>query len=426
MPDSRWDYELVNPSATGFERLSASTEAAIDTIMSSVAGFITNPVSYTGRGGADVQIAAFEPGSVIQRSHGYYPGVPVYRGDTWLDAGHRDAGLKGSHNYFIAMHEIGHALGLKHPHDSAPGLPKMSSFRDTTEFTVMSYNETADRPQTFMQYDVAALQYMYGADFGTNATNTVYRWNPSTGELSVNGAGQGQTHGSKIFLTVWDGGGVDTYDFSQFTGNASIDLAAGGVSKVSEAQLARGVDGKKVAGNVYNAFQYQGKLESLIENANGGSGSDRISGNDVRNELRGNNGNDELFGRGGNDVLIGGNGDDNLEGGAGNDTLDGGEGYDFANYFNASSGVVASLANQSRNRGEASGDRYTSIEALGGSQHADTLYGDANGNNLYRHNGNDELHGEGGRDWMVGGAGHDLLVGGAGSDWLTGSAGEDI
>ena len=30
-----------------------------------------------------------------------------------------------------------------------------------------------------------------------------------------------------IFMTVWDGGGSDTYDFGDFTGGLTIDLRAG-------------------------------------------------------------------------------------------------------------------------------------------------------------------------------------------------------
>ena len=236
LPDSRSDYESANPSASGFQRLSIQNEDAVHAIMGSVAGYVNTGISYAGRDKADVQVAGFKPGSVIARSHGYYPGVPMYGGDTWLDTKSYSDFRKGTYGYFLTMHELGHSLGLKHPHDSADRLPRMSALRDSTEFTVMSYNDTVDRPQTFMQYDIAALQAMYGADFTANNGSTYYTWNSSSGQMYVNGQGQGETYKSRIFLTVWDGGGVDTYDMSNFSEGALIDLSPGGFSRFSRSR----------------------------------------------------------------------------------------------------------------------------------------------------------------------------------------------
>jgi len=67
-------------------------------------------------------------------------------------------------------------------------------------------------------------------------------------------------------------------------------------------------------GNIANAQiapgSVAGEARSLIENANGGTGNDAITGNFVANVLNGNNGNDTLRGNGGNDTMDGGNGDD--------------------------------------------------------------------------------------------------------------------
>jgi serralysin len=408
LPDSRADYEWVNPSADGYKSLSAETEVAVHAIMAAVGGFVSTGIAYAGRSEANIKVAAFEPNSVIQRSHGYYPGVPVYGGDTWLTTGTSTAVMKGSYNYFMAMHELGHSLGLKHSHDSAPGIPRMSIHRDSTEYTVMSYNDTTDRPQTFMQYDIAALQVMYGADFTTNSENSYYTWSNLSGQMYINGQGQGETYKMRIFLTIWDGGGVDTYDMSNFSEGALIDLSPGGFSRFSRSQLADKTTYTKVNGNVYNAFQFQGDSRSLIENAYGGSGKDEIRGNAARNELKGNGDDDVLEGRGGADVLHGGTG------------------YDFAVYWNASSGVTASLANAWRNTGEAAGDSYTAIEGLQGSDHADTLEGNSANNDLHGRAGNDRLYGLDGRDFLSGGAGDDRLYGGAGADWLHGGNGFDI
>ena len=109
-------------------------------------------------------------------------------------------------------------------------------------------------------------------------------------------------------------------------------------------------------------------------------------------------GNDVIDGLAGDDILFGDSGDDFLNGGLGADALNGGAGVDYADYFFATTGVVASLANPASNTGEAAGDTYTSIERLRGSAFNDTLTGDANNNTLIGGLGADTLDGGGNFD----------------------------
>jgi serralysin len=168
-----------------------------------------------------------------------------------------------------------------------------------------------------MMLDIAALQHLYGADFGANAGDTVYAWEPGAG---------------RIFETVWDGGGVDTYDLSAYASDLRLSLAPGGHSTFDAAQLARlggGPNGGLAAGNVFNALLHRGDPRSLIENARGGSGHDAIAGNSGPNVLVGNGGGDRLSGGGGGDMLSGGPGNDVLRGGEAGDRLRGGIGADL-------------------------------------------------------------------------------------------------
>jgi serralysin len=102
----------------------------------------------------------------------------------------------------IVLHELGHSLGLKHPHDSGGALPNMSGEHGSSEYTVMSYGHTWDHPQSYMQYDIAALQELYGADFTINGGNIVYTWSSQTGGAFVNRFGQGTSVINKVFMTI--------------------------------------------------------------------------------------------------------------------------------------------------------------------------------------------------------------------------------
>lgn len=61
-------------------------------------------------------------------------------------------------------HEIGHALGLKHPgaYNANDSGPFLSAEEDSTRNTVMSYDFAGDDATSLRPYDIAALQYIYG------------------------------------------------------------------------------------------------------------------------------------------------------------------------------------------------------------------------------------------------------------------------
>jgi serralysin len=260
-----------------------------------------------------------------------------------------------------------------------------------------------------MMYDIAALQHLYGPNYTTNSGDSVYGWSPSTGEMFINGAGQGAPGANRIFMTVWDGGGTDTYDLSNYGSALTIDLRPGQWTTTSPAQLAKlHFNGSQIAvGNIANALLHAGSWLAIIENAKGGWGPDTIIGNQAPNTLWGNAGNDALFGGNSNDMLFGG---------LGADYLVGGNGFDLAGYGDATSGLIADLRYIGVNNGEAFGDSYISIEGVAGSAFADSLRGDDLDNLIYGQNGGDALYGRGGNDALVGGVGADILDGGPGID----------
>jgi hypothetical protein len=95
-----------------------------------------------------------------------------YIGDTYLYLDNNEGvewGMfdpkPGTFGYQAILHEIGHALGLKHPHE---GTYKLSTETDNTSNTIMSYVNSQAGPNDyhteFKPYDVKALQWIYGTD----------------------------------------------------------------------------------------------------------------------------------------------------------------------------------------------------------------------------------------------------------------------
>jgi hypothetical protein len=248
---------------------------------------------------------------------GYFPWFDARGGDIWFNTDLEANNLiLGDGVWDTVLHEIGHATGLKHGHE-IDGFGAVPSAFDFIDYTVMTYRryengpttistEWFGRPQTLMMLDIAALQTMYGANYNTQSGDTVYRWNPSTGQMSINGVMQAAPGANRIFMTVWDGNGSDTYDLSNYTTNLNIDLTPGGKSIFADAQLSI-VDidsNRKATGNVFNALLFNNDERSLIENAIGGSGNDNLTGNSAANVMRGNAGNDAVNGGAGIDSAV--------------------------------------------------------------------------------------------------------------------------
>lgn len=149
--------------------------------------------------------------------------------------------------------------------------------------------------------------------------------------MFIDGIGQERPTNSKIFLTLWDGNGVDTYDLRNYSTGVTVDLRPGAFSTFSRSQLADVEESSGVVyapGNIANALLYQGDTRSMIERAIGGKGNDRLIGNGIDNRLSGGAGNDVLSGSSGDDELIGNSGSDRIVGGADEDWLYGGHGAD--------------------------------------------------------------------------------------------------
>lgn len=256
--------------------------------------------------GQEVAGAAFFPDADYVESHVYSSDLdrsnyPEPEGDLFFDNDDEPFQYMGpgGAGFTILLHEIGHALGLKHPFDDGDNFrPTFEDLgiesRDRMRYTVMSY-DIAQPPygpegfaETIMPLDILAIQHIYGANMSYRAGDDRYVLDNDS------------------FRTIWDAGGRDVLTAASWSrpGGVQIDLQAG--------EFSGHLDGQKRMAIAYGV---------TIENAIGSAGDDVLFGNAAANTIAGRVGADALFGRAGNDVLRGGAGSDRLEGGAGNDVL---------------------------------------------------------------------------------------------------------
>ena len=299
----------------------ASVPGYASTSLGAVASFTNEAFTDAGTGAASIMLASSsEPAT----SETYTPGAAVQSGDVWFGQtfdGSPTLDLRnparGNYAYFSIIHELGHALGLKHGNETGgvanQALPAATNDVEYSLMTYASYLGSPAQyitcgpdsyPQTYMMNDIAALQYLYGANFSAVGPTT-YRWDPATGESFINGVSQGKPSGNKVFQTIWNGDGKEaTYDFSQYASGVQVNLNPGAFSMTAAAQLADLGDGHSAQGNIYNALQYQNDPRSLIANAFGGNGNDVIAGNAADNLLKGGLGVNAIDGGGGANTAL--------------------------------------------------------------------------------------------------------------------------
>ena len=144
-------------------------------------------------------------------------------------------------------------------------------------------------------------------------------------------------------------------------------------------------------------------------------------------QVEGSSSADSLTGHGGPDVFRGGGGDDLLDGRGGGDILDGGPGFNTVTYASGPTPVNVNLA---AGTATAAGvvDALTSVrgvvtgpghDVVTGGSADETLMLGAGDDQVDGGDGNDRLFGEDGNDTLRGGDGNDAIDGGAGGDTST-------
>ena len=213
----------------------------------------------------------------------------------------------GTYGALTLIHEIGHALGLKHPFAGKDNVtPYLPTAENKTLWTLMSYESSPDQYSfNFSPLDIAALQYIYGPSTKARTGNDNYA-------ISQNS-----------YNFIWDGVGIDTLDASALTQGATLYMTPGYWSFVGSAR----------ASTITSAGQATVNFGTVLENLIGSAFADNLHGNDVNNVINGGAGNDQI---------TGGAGGDQITGGGGNDNIDGGVGIDIAIFSGASKGYKIS------------------------------------------------------------------------------------
>ncbi len=448
-PDNGYGTEGQEPH-TGLEGLSGTAQAFFLSMLDNLESFSKLDfvqVEDSGDSAGTIRTAFTGIADEDAVAWAYLPGQYQAAGDIWiLSQNHSEEDVDFGHTL---LHELGHALGLKHSFEAEGGFPAIATNLEGADYTVMSYSVSARFPdaqwadlwpQTYMYADILAIQYLYGVDTVTTAGGDDYIYD------------QADRH----YLTIWDFGGDDTLGVTGSTA-VKLDLRPGNWSNVGT--TIEYWDGSSFS---YDSDTVYITPDTIIENAYGAAGDDTLTGNTAANKLTGNAGNDRLKGDDGDDSLDGGagsdlltsgagddvamagagndtlwagagdEGDDVMAGGAGNDIIGGGAGNDFLIGGGLDDGATLHLVSSN----ESSTDDGSDI--LFGGAGNDTLLGGGwddkvsdngrydDGEAITSGSGSDEIWSGDGDDLIVAAAGNDTLGGGQGDDTINGGDGNDV
>ena len=321
---------------TGWRAFTSDEKAAVRTAMDQIEAAVNVTFTeVTGDPDPDLNLGLVTiPGTTAGFGGFSYSASSIDGGVTWELADYDafalfDESLDITTLSNLLLHELGHALTLRHPFDA----PALESGVENNKYTVMSYTQNPDTgvdADTLQLFDLAALQERWGANLSTASRGDRY-----TG-----------TDGAQT-LAIWDGGSRSDWLDAKGSGtDVVLNLNEGEWSRFGtyddviigygvEIEHARGGNGDDmITGNGKGNKLYGGSGDDTMY---GGGGKDRMIGNngadvmyggDKADDLNGGKGNDWLYGDKQRDVLFGSNGRDRLDGGQADDTLEGGRGND--------------------------------------------------------------------------------------------------
>ncbi|WP_334161578.1 reprolysin-like metallopeptidase [Phenylobacterium sp.] len=439
--DRTVDWSISNGFNGEFWVAPASVQAAVQTALAVfsvyaniqfnyVGSFTTPAAAYAGGSEINVSLSGntnFFPSSLVW-GRAYFPTTigQDYQGaagDVYLNINSAANTLPsyepGSAGWFLLIHELGHALGLKHPHDDGgTGHPTLTQLGlgdfEVDWATIMAYgddynwNLRAFDPATPMVLDVLALQALYGPNMSHNTGDNSY-----------------EIVATNTYMTYWDAAGIDEVNASTSDRGWEIYLPDEQLSSVVSTRVGYAVPTSELAlASPRSLFWLTGDIEDAI----GSNFADTIYGSVLSNYL---------YGGGGNDEIIAWHGDDTADGGAGNDSIYGGQGNDLigdtaggSNYLRGDEGndqIVggSGFDDINGNMGDDTASGGAGDDWVVGGKDNDVLLGGVGDDIAYGNIGNDSCAGEAGNDLLRGGQGNDIVLGNDGNDWASGDRGDD-
>ncbi|MDB2663053.1 M10 family metallopeptidase [Paracoccaceae bacterium] len=191
-----------------------------------------------------------------------------------------------NYDYEVLVHELGHALGLKHPFEAdGSNVIVLSTYEDNTRNTVMSYDDNSVTFNgTLRPLDWMALTKLYGVKSSYNAGDDTYSFSSLGGTFII------------------DGAGLDAISAADTSRDVTVDLRPGAHSHL----------GSK-SSYITSANQLTISHGSDIENVETGSGDDTVIANALENIIITGAGDDTIFAGDGADFIRSGTGSDRID-----------------------------------------------------------------------------------------------------------------
>ncbi len=273
------DDSATAEEANGFQAFTADQQAAVRNILTKLSLQVGIDFTEVADSASSYGTLRFSNNDQTAASSSGYAFLPNSNGessgDLYIDLESSTEVTPGSFGYTTLIHELGHALGLKHPGNynagEATDATVVGNFLgvqdDKTILTLMSYRESSQDLQGdwYAPFDILTLRYLYGSR-AYNATDTTYALT--------------DLDGGKLTSLI-DDGGTDTIDLSALTSGAIFNLNPGSISsfgkiwsgEASLSNLALGTD-TTIENIIASAFADTITLNSVSNQLDGGAGID--------------------------------------------------------------------------------------------------------------------------------------------------------
>lgn len=288
-PDEIPSYDL--PGVRNYQAATPAMKVATRKILSEVSKVLDVSFVEVGDENATNVIAIGQSHQVTTFAFSFFPNAYFEAGmDVFIGKEFAQPDFVRSHitnyDYEVLVHELGHALGLKHPfaeHENNEAV--LGEFEDNTANTAMSYDtKVSTFDGVFRPFDWMALTKMYGVDPSYKSGNDYYYFSNLQGTFIIDGAGN------------------DTIVASESSRDVHIDLRPGSQSYIGSKST-----------YISGANQMTISHGSEIENVFSGAGNDTIVATDFDNVISSGPGSDQIFAGAGFDTIRSGIGADIID-----------------------------------------------------------------------------------------------------------------